>query len=164
MSEVVDAGLDLVLERVVDVAPEKVWAAWTQAKHLQRWFTPRPWRTGECVIDLRPGGLFRTEILGPDGERFLADCCYLEIVEGRRLVWTNVLGTGFRPASVAGGCTGHAFTAILTFTPEGSGTRYRAHVIHGTPEAKLAHEEKGFYDGWGSALDQLIELAEAGEL
>ena len=57
----VDPKLDLVLERYVDVPCERVWAAWTQPEHIKKWFTPAPWQTVECEIDLRPGGLFRTE-------------------------------------------------------------------------------------------------------
>jgi uncharacterized protein YndB with AHSA1/START domain len=55
-----DPRLDLVLERVVDVAPELVWAAWTVPAHVKKWFTPAPWKTVDCEIDLRPGGIFRT--------------------------------------------------------------------------------------------------------
>jgi uncharacterized protein YndB with AHSA1/START domain len=56
----IDPKLDVVLERVVDVSPDLVWIAWTQPKHLKAWFTPAPWTTVDCQIDLRPGGLFRT--------------------------------------------------------------------------------------------------------
>src|SRR5206468_371676 len=37
-------GLDLVLERVVDVPREQVWRAWTTPEHLMKWFTPVPWK------------------------------------------------------------------------------------------------------------------------
>ena len=49
-------GLDLILERVVDVPRELVWRAWTTPEHLMKWFTPVPWKTIACEIDLRPGG------------------------------------------------------------------------------------------------------------
>ena len=48
--------LDLILERVVDVPREIVWAAWTKPEHIKKWFTPAPWKTVDCEIDLRPGG------------------------------------------------------------------------------------------------------------
>ena len=54
-----DPKLDLVLERVVDVAPTLVWAAWTRPEYLKQWFTPAPWQTVDCEIDLRPGGIPR---------------------------------------------------------------------------------------------------------
>ena len=34
---------------------------------------------------------------GPDGEEGGGAGCYLEVVEGVRLVWTSALGPGFRP-------------------------------------------------------------------
>ncbi|MFA7638367.1 MAG: SRPBCC domain-containing protein, partial [Parvibaculum sp.] len=52
----IDPKLDLVLERVVDVSPRLVWRAWTEPAHLLKWFTPKPWETVDCRIDLRPGG------------------------------------------------------------------------------------------------------------
>ena len=46
----IDSRLDLVLERIVDVPPELVWAAWTEPEQLKRWFTPAPWTTVDCEI------------------------------------------------------------------------------------------------------------------
>ena len=39
-----DTHLDPVLERVIYVQRELVWAAWTRREHLKRWFCPRPWQ------------------------------------------------------------------------------------------------------------------------
>ena len=66
----IDPELDLVLERTVPVPPEDVWAAWTTPSQVVEWFTPRPWTTTACDIDLRPGGVFRTVMRSPDGEEF----------------------------------------------------------------------------------------------
>ena len=93
-----DPRLDLLLERVVDVPPELVWAAWTMPKHIKKWFTPAPWQTVDCQIDLHPGGIFRTVMRGPEGQEFTNVGCFLEIVPNRKLVWTVALGPGFRPA------------------------------------------------------------------
>src|SRR5690242_2821697 len=95
-------SLDLVLERVVDVPRELVWSAWTTPEHIKKWFTPAPWTTIACEIDLRPGGAFRTTMRSPEGEEFPNVGCYLEVVPNERLVWTNALGPGFRPAAATG--------------------------------------------------------------
>ncbi len=147
-----DPERDLVLERVVDVPPELVWKAWTRPEHLKEWFVPRPWSIAEVEIDLRPGGVFRVAMRNPEGEVMPSSPgCYLEVVENRRLVWTDALGPGYRPSAEP------FFTAVVTMEPEGSGTRYVARAIHGDPEARAKHEEMGFYDGWGTVLDQMVE-------
>ena len=148
-----DPKLDLVLERVIDVPPALVWAAWTQPKHILKWFTPAPWRTIDCEIDLRPGGMFRTTMLSPEGKEYPNMGCFLEVVENQRLVFTDALLPGFRPAEKP------FFTGVVMIEPHGKGTRYVAMAIHGNETTKKQHEEMGFHDGWGKALDQLVAHA-----
>lgn len=151
-----DPDLDLLLERIVDVPPELVWSAWTTPDQLMKWFAPLPYTTVQCEIDLRPGGLFRTVMRSPEGQEFPNIGCYLAVVPNRRLVWTSVLGPGYRPTAHP---TELAFTAVITLEPEGTGTKYSALAIHADPTACASHAEMGFHEGWGTALDQLVELA-----
>jgi len=152
-----DPRLDLLLERVVDVPPELVWAAWTTPEHVKKWFTPAPWTTVDCEIDLRPGGIFRTVMRSPEGQEFPNVGCYLEIVKNRKLVWTVALAPGYRPSSQRP--DNLAFTAIIALEPQGSGTKYAALVMHSDEEGRKRHEEMGFHEGWGKALDQLVAHA-----
>jgi uncharacterized protein YndB with AHSA1/START domain len=154
-----DPRLDLLLERVVDVPPKLVWAAWTVPEHVKKWFTPAPWTTVDCEIDLRPGGIFRTVMRSPEGQEFPNIGCYLEIVTNERLVWTDVLAPGYRPASERhddAPCQQIKFTAIIALEPQGSGTKYTALAMHRDEDGRKRHEEMGFHDGWGKALDQLV--------
>lgn len=144
--------LDLVLERVIPVKPATVWKLWTEAEHLKKWFCPAPWSIAHCEIDLRPGGRFHSVMRSPEGQEFPNDGCYLEIVEGKRLVFTDALGPGYRP-------TGEGFmTAVVEIMAHPEGTRYVATALHANPEARAKHEEMGFHHGWGAALDQLVAL------
>jgi uncharacterized protein YndB with AHSA1/START domain len=152
-----DPRLDLLLERVVDVPPDLVWAAWTRPEHIKKWFTSAPWTTVDCEIDLRPGGIFRTVMRSPEGQEFPNAGCFLEIVKNRRLVWTCALAPGYRPSRRPPDDL--AFTAIIALEPQGSGTKYSALVMHGDEEGCKRHEEMGFHDGWGKALDQLVAHA-----
>ena len=155
-----DPKLDLTFERIVDVSPELVWTAWTEPAHLMPWFTPAPWKTVDCEIDLRAGGIFRTTMLSPEGQEFPNVGCYLEIIKNEKLVWTNALAPGFRPAIVSpidvADCTTFTFTAIISLEPHGKGTKYTALVMHAEEAGRKNHEEMGFHDGWGTALDQLV--------
>jgi uncharacterized protein YndB with AHSA1/START domain len=155
-----DANLDLVLERIIDVPRELVWVAWTTPEHVKKWFTPAPWTTIACEIDLRQGGIFRTVMRSPEGQESPNVGCYLEIIENERLVWTNALGPGYRPSNGTSKmpCDAIAFTAVISLEPRGNGTKYTALVKHGDEEARNKHGEMGFHEGWGKALDQLVAL------
>lgn len=150
-----DPKLDLVLERVVDVPRELVWAAWTQPKHILKWFTPAPWKTIDAEVELWPGGMFRTTMLSPEGKEFPNMGCVLEVVEYERFTFTDTLLPGFRPAP------NPFFTGVITLEPHGKGTRYVATAIHGDEATRKKHEEMGFQDGWGKALDQLVAYSKS---
>jgi uncharacterized protein YndB with AHSA1/START domain len=152
-----DPKLDLVFDRIVDIPRELVWNAWTTPEHLKHWFTPAPWQTIDCEIDLRPGGIFRTVMLSPEGQEFPNLGCYLEIIPNEKLIWTNALQPGFRPAKLEpNDSNAFSFTAILSLVPEGNGTKYKATVIHSDEESCQRHNDMGFHSGWGIALDQLV--------
>ena len=155
-----DPKLDLVFERIVDVPRELIWTAWTTPAQLKKWFTPAPWKTVDCQIDLRSGGIFRTVMRSPEGQELLNAGCYLEIVENEKLVWTNALAPGYRPckAPEAMSCVTFFFTVLIALEPQGNGTKYTALVLHSEEEARKKHEEMGFREGWGKALDQLVEV------
>lgn len=154
-----DPKLDLKIERSVDVSPELVWKAWTQPEHIVHWFTPDPWKTTSCEIDLRPGGKFNTVMRSPEGKDYPNTGCFLEIVENKKLVWTDALLPGFRPAFVAGvrpEMKPFYFTAVLLFEAAGKGTKYTAYGVHSEAAAREQHEAMGFVHGWNAALDQLV--------
>lgn len=142
---------ELVLTRIVDLPRELIWRAWTEPEHLVKWFTPAPWQTVHCEIDLKPGGKFRTIMRGPDGQEFDNSGCWLEVVKPERLVWTDALLPGYWPAP------NPFMTAILTLEQQGAGTRYTARALHKDAAGRQKHEDMGFHSGWGKALDQLVE-------
>lgn len=152
----INESLDLVLEREVDVAPEKVWAAWTNPEHVKHWFAPQPWTITECKIDLRPGGEFSSTMKSPEGELFPNAGCYLEVVPMEKLVWTDALLPGYRPSA------NPFFTAVISIAPNGKGgTKYTAIAIHRDPEGKAQHEAMGFHEGWGTVLTQMVDFIKA---
>ena len=145
--------LDLVLERVIDVPRNLVWEAWTQPEHVKAWFSPRPWRTLDCEIDLQPGGIFRTVMQAPaGGEEIKNVACYLEIVPNERLVWTDTLLPGWRPADSAR----LGVTVIIAMESLGSRTRYIITALHRDEASRKRHEDMGMLNGWGTVLDQLV--------
>jgi len=156
---------DLVLERTLDAPIDLVWLAYTDPEHLKQWFAPKPYEITECELDLRPGGVFRIRMVGPDGfdTGHGTPGCVLEVVEGKKLAWTSALGPQYRPAEMAAtGCESFPMTAVITFADVGGGkTAYKAVALHATEADREKHEQMGFHDGWGTVAGQLEEFAKS---
>jgi uncharacterized protein YndB with AHSA1/START domain len=153
--------LDLSFERIVDVPKELLWRGWTEPQLIKQWFTPVPWQTVDCEIDLRPGGMFRTVMRSPEGQDFPNLGCYLEVRENEKLVWTNAMLPGFRPvhsSAKTDSTVEFLFSAMIELQTLANGTQYTATVIHADEAGCKQHAEMGFHEGWGKALDQLLEL------
>jgi uncharacterized protein YndB with AHSA1/START domain len=106
-------------------------------------------------MDLCPGGSFVTQI-SETGGNFMPhlSACFLAIDDLERIVFTNALVGGWRPAEQP------FMTAIITLQDHPLGTDYVAHVMHKNNADRNRHEEMGFYDGWGTVTEQLATLAE----
>lgn len=156
--------LDLVLERTLDAPVDLVWRAYTDPEHLKRWFAPKPYEISEIELDLRPGGIFRIRMIGPDGfdTGHGTPGCVLEVIEQKKLVWTSALGPGYRPNEAGEGCESFPMTAVISFADAGNGkTAYKAVALHKDAADKETHEKMGFQDGWGTTAGQLEELAKS---
>ncbi|MDH2326936.1 SRPBCC family protein [Cereibacter sp. SYSU M97828] len=148
-----DPQTDLRLTRTLDVPRRAVWDCWTKAEHIPHFFVPRPHSVTDCEIDLRVGGRFNTTFM-VEGAEMRNEGVFLDIENGRRLVFTDSYTEGWKPAADP------FMTAILLLddTPDG-GTAYTAIARHRSPEARKSHEDMGFHDGWGTVADQLEAYA-----
>lgn len=147
------ADRDLVLTRHIDAPPGALYRAWTEPALLKQWFAPLPYTTPHAEFDVRPGGASLVVMRAPDGSEFPNRGIYLEVVPDERLVFTDAYVAAWEPSAKP------FMTVILTFEPEGGGTRYTARVRHWTQEDRAAHEKMGFHEGWGRCADQLAALA-----
>ena len=143
----------LILDRLIPVARTKLWRCWIEPALMKEWFCPKPWRVTHAALELRAGGSNLVVMQGPEGEEIPHRGVYLEVVPGRRLVFTDAFVRAWVPS-------GKAFmVATVTFADEAGGTRYRVEVAHWTNEDRAQHAATGFHEGWGIATDQLAELA-----
>lgn len=94
----------------------------------------------------------------PEGQDYPNVGCFLEIIENKKLVWTNTLLPGFRPAPAPEDSSGFHFTGVIALESHPQGTKYTATVTHGDEESCRKHYEMGFYEGWSLALDQLVVM------
>lgn len=150
-----DANRDLTISRVIRAPRARVWQAWSEPDHLKVWWCPKPWTTEVRAFDMRPGGAFHTFMSGPDGDTSDNPGVFLEVVPQERIVFTSVLGEGWRPIT-----SWLPMTAIITLEDVPEGTRYSALVLHKDEADRRKHQEMGFDDGWGICIAQLEAYAQ----
>lgn len=155
MTPTPDPERDLTIQRIIKAPRAAVWRAWADPANFAQWWLPAPLRCQVEAMDMRPGGAFVT-LMSEDGAPFgpHVSGCFLDIVEGERIVFTNALLGGWRPS-------GQAFmTAIITMADHADGTDYRALAMHKDQADRDMHDKLGFYDGWGTVIGQLAALVE----
>jgi uncharacterized protein YndB with AHSA1/START domain len=154
-----NSDLDLTISRVIKAPRPSVWSAWTDPSSFEQWWVPAPSKCRVVEMDLRPGGGFETQISENGGE-FTPHLkgCFLAIDDRERIVFTNSLVSGWRPAEQP------FMTAIITLRDHPMGTDYVAHVMHKNNADRNMHQEMGFYDGWGTVAEQLARLVERQEI
>jgi uncharacterized protein YndB with AHSA1/START domain len=143
---------ELVLTRLIDAPPAKLFRAWTDPDLLKQWFAPLPYTTPVAELDVRPGGANFIVMRGPDGKDLPNRGVYLEVVENERLVVTDAYTKAWEPSEKP------FMTLILTFENVAGKTRYTARVRHWSVADREAHEKMGFHEGWGQCTDQLAAL------
>ncbi|HSB53131.1 MAG TPA: SRPBCC family protein, partial [Gemmatimonadales bacterium] len=102
------ANREIVVTRVFEAPRELVWRAWVEQRHVARWWGPNGFTTTTHEMDVKPGGLWRFIMHGPDGTDYDNLIEYLEVVPPERLVYDHSGGTAFR--------------VTVTFAEEGRGT------------------------------------------
>ncbi|MFD2057557.1 SRPBCC family protein [Mesorhizobium calcicola] len=145
---------ELVLARIIDAPRASVYRCWTDPKLVTQWFSPKPWTTPRAEMDVRNGGSSLVVMADPDGNEFPNPGVFLEVVPGKKIVFTDAYTKAWEPSEKP------FMTVVLTFEDEGSGnTRYIARVRHWSAADREQHEKMGFHEGWGQCTDQLEELA-----
>ena len=147
-------GRDLILKRIINARPEKVFKAWTEPALIKQWFAPLPWTTAKVELDVRAGGASLIVMRSPDGKEYPNHGVYLEVVKNERLVFTDAFITAWELSE-------KPFMLVeLMFEAQGEHTNYTARVHHWLIADREAHEKMGFHQGWATCAEQLAALVE----
>lgn len=147
-------GRDLVLTRIIDAPPERVFRAWTEPDLLKQWFAPLPFSTSRVETDVRPGGSSMIVMRSPEGNEFPNRGVYLEVAPNERIVFTDAFVSAWEPSEKP------FMTVDLTFEDVDGKTKYTARVHHWTNADREQHEQMGFHQGWPACTEQLAKLVE----
>jgi uncharacterized protein YndB with AHSA1/START domain len=70
---------EIVIARVVDADRETAFEAWTDPAQIVEWFGPEGFRIESHEADIRAGGVWRFDMVAPDGTRFSNRMDYLRV-------------------------------------------------------------------------------------
>jgi len=102
--------------RLFDAPRALVFKVWTDPQHIVQWWGPKGFTTTNLEWALRPGGIWRFVMHGPDGTDYPNKITFLEIVEPERLVYEQGGEAEFEAIS---------FHSTVLFEAEGTKTRLR---------------------------------------
>lgn len=114
----------MLLERVIKAPVGVVWGAWMNPVTLPQWWGPDGYSCRTSRIDLRDGGEWLFDMIGPDGKVWPNHHRYGRVIEGARIEYALHAGEGGPK---------HA-DAWADFVDEGGVTRVRLGMVFKTPE------------------------------
>ncbi len=138
----------IVMRRVFKAPREVVFDAWTKPVHLARWYGMRGSSLSVCIVDLKPGGLWRMVIRESDGQDYGFGGKYFEVIRPERLEHTYV----FDPYP-----DDDAMVTVTFETVEG-GTLLTETTVHASAEGRDGHIAIGFEMGAAESMERLEEL------
>lgn len=131
----------ITVEATINAPVEKVWAYWSEPKHITQWCQASPdWHAPKAENDLRTGGNFSTTMAAKDGSMsFDFGGVYDDVVEHQHIAYTM----------------GDGRTCDITFTANGNQT----HVSE-TFEMESMNPEEMQRGGWQAILDSFKNYTE----
>lgn len=138
---------ELVLTRELAAPRARVFAAWTELGQAAQWWAPQGFETLSCEMDVRPGGIWRRRLRGPNGI-VVKHGVYREVSPPERLVFTYMTDEDY----------GSDAETVVTVTLEDLGGRTRLTLRHAAFDSeadRLDHE-----GGWSGAIERLLAFVD----
>jgi uncharacterized protein YndB with AHSA1/START domain len=139
---------EIVTTRVFDAPRDFVFRLWTGQEHIERWWGPNGFRVTTSEMNVRPGGVWRFVMHGPDGTNYHNKIVYDELESPERLVYTHSGGSKFQ--------------TIVTFAEKGSKTEITVRLVFGSAaERDDTIKKYNAVEGLNETLERLAQYVTA---
>jgi uncharacterized protein YndB with AHSA1/START domain len=120
------ADREIAATRVINAPRELVFRMWTDPEQVAQWWGPNGFTNTIYEMAVRPGGVWRFVMHGPDGVDYQNTIVFIEIVEPEWLAYSDVSGPQFQ--------------VTVTFADQGDKTRVSVQMLFEstTPRDKMA--------------------------
>lgn len=142
----------LVLERLYQASPKRVFAAWSEPTIRKVWDVPgEGWELTELEMDFRIGGREHSRFGPPGHPRYWSEGVYLDIVPNQRIVSAGTMHDGdVRTAATLG--------TIELFSEDG---RTRLRLTDQSVFLEGREDASDRKSGYGTVLDNLAAFLDA---
>jgi uncharacterized protein YndB with AHSA1/START domain len=138
---------ELIISRVFNAPRKLVYKAWTDPEHLPQWWGPKGFTITVQEIDVRPDGVWRYIMHGPDGVDYDNKIVYIEVVSPERIVYSH-----------GGSEEDEQFQVTATFAEQGDKTELTMRMLFkSAAELEKVIKDYGAIEGAKSTLDRLEE-------
>jgi uncharacterized protein YndB with AHSA1/START domain len=146
-----NADREIVISREFNAPRELIWEVWTNPEHVANWWGPRGFTTTIEEMDVRPGGVWKHVMHGPDGANYPNQSVFKEVVKPERIVFSH----GGRRE----GGPGVHFVSTWTFdVVEAGRTKVTIRMVFPSPEDRdFVVKEFGAIEGGKQTLERLAE-------
>jgi uncharacterized protein YndB with AHSA1/START domain len=135
---------EITATRLFDAPPETVFRMWTEPEHVKQWYGPRGFTLTIQEMDVRPGGVWRFVMHGPDGKDYDNEIVYGDIDAPRLLTYSHVVEPHF--------------DSTVRFEDDGGKTRVTVTMLFATAEQRqMVVDAFGAIEGLNQTLDRLGE-------
>jgi uncharacterized protein YndB with AHSA1/START domain len=149
--EVRGGDREIIVRRTFAAPRELVFDAFTNLEHIGRWWGPEGFRTTTEHMDVRPGGVWRHVMHGPDGTDYPNVVVYREVERPARLSWVH----GSRENDP------DAFETTVTFEEIDGGTQVTLHQVHASKERRdMLIDQFGALEGGLNTLDRFAQVVD----
>lgn len=140
-------GRELIVNRVLSAPRKLVFKTWTDPEHLRHWWGPKGFTLTIQTIDVRPGGVWRYIMHGPDGTDYDNKISYIEVASPERLVYSH-----------GDGEDDEQFRVTVTFAEQGNKTELTMRsLFKSVEELEMVVKQYGAIEGAKQTLDRLEE-------
>ncbi len=143
------ADREIIVSRIFDAPRDLVWEAWTDPRHVVHWWGPNGFTTTIEKMDVRPGGVWKLTMHGPDGTNYPNQSVFTEVVKPERICFSHGGSRKGDPAT--------QFEATWTFEALGGQTRLTIHMVF--PSAAEREKVVRDYGALEGAEQTLARLA-----
>jgi uncharacterized protein YndB with AHSA1/START domain len=137
------ARREIIATRLLDAPPELVFQMWTDPRHVANWWGPKGFTNTIHEMDVRPGGVWRFIMHGPDGVDYPNEIVYIEVIKPHRLVYDH---------------SAPRFRVTATFEDDGGKTRLTVRMLFESAALRDKVDEKfRAVEGLNQTLERLEE-------